>query len=1498
MQLSVALRAPRSTKLPRPSFLGSPGVVALVVGLATLGFIVPGLAGATPIAWAPAPTAGHAAAPNSLAPPLVPLARSPLPGTAHPALGAPVTANPSFSQVRMGSLASPYAHLGSWGPSGLPPGSPYPVGPVPSGAPSSSNGVDPNQVFNTDHCSGLYPLVGESAYIHDCYGHDEPVMEFYSNQPGSGGNISYNVTLPIDRNATQNQSDLYVAMWFGMTMTDPFGWLDQCFLELQFYPDQTWYNGPGSPNPAMTVNGAWNAAAVAWQIEATNGFENACFYQPAFLHNLTYGQGNGSYLNMSQGDRIGVVMTGWVGDPYGENLSIVDYSNGQWANITMFNATGNYPVDPAYATNQYENSLQWGYGETPVTFSFETGHTFIAGGGGRFCTAGAPPPTAGNPYTPCPSYDPGSWINDSLEPWHISVPQFFNATARTTPTSVGFEDDQQGIALVDTNFGYTTPCVGNEGSAWCSYPWYSYSCALHAFEFGATDYPGVSEDFGKYQQYNSELVPSPLGYRYTIGTNFSVPACGAPSYSLTVSTSGTPGGAVYFLSQPVTTTSTYNNLLPGVYALHALGVPGAAFLQWSISGGVAVDSTTSAFTTVTVTAGGTVNAVFGSGPPTATVTFDDVGAPGTVSFLWSIVPGFGTPSPTELASGGSLDLASGAYQVVAQPPPGYNFSYWSEAGGATTVAAPPFPISDLIVDGGGGAATVTAHYVPSTSNDTVYLYVYGNGSVSLNGTPVHESSSTFGSAVLTLRVGTYALQATPGADHWLFSGWNYGGDPIVFTNQSNDTQIAFENGSSFLAAYFFQAPNLTVTLDDSPAAGGGISTGFSSQPNGTTNAVYSGITSIEAVPAAGYSFSSWSVDNGANLWAFPASASNALLIVNHSGTVTAHYLVSPAVNLTFFDAPAAGGSIAFNFHDLYSNDTVNSTLAKGTFAVTALPAPGYTFTGWNWSGNATVSGGRVTVVGAGGSITANFSLLPPPPIPRYNVSFAGDPPTVFTAQVNGTVVGVGDSVLLRAGTYALNASVTMTNFSFVGWTTAGGLAVGNASRANTTLTVTTGGTVYALGAPFVVASVALSPTASVDVGTPVTFRAFVNGSGPFTFNWSGLPSACPSLNNSTVHCTPNIAGVYPVSVTISTPDGSTATSLPVVLTVVINPAVDQFNASLPAFTLGTATTFRATITGGLLPYTIAYTGLPTGCASADAATLSCTPTATGTFSIEIQVTDQAGRSAFANTSVTVNAAPQVTSFTIAPSAVTVGVSATFTVVVAHGTSPFTDSFTGLPAGCVAGSANTGTLAFGCAPGTSGAFTVNVTVHDLSGVTATGSATLQVNPAPTVTGFAASATNFVLGNTTTLTVTATGGTGTLAYSYTGLPAGCSSANSATLSCTPSAAGTSTVTVTVTDSQQVSGQKSTSFTATAPVVKPPHNGGNSTTGGLSSLDYGIIALVAALVVIGIIAAVVSRRRSRPPPQPWQDSAAPGSASGGPPPGATDGAPSEAPGPKPPS
>ncbi len=72
---------------------------------------------------------------------------------------------------------------------------------------------------------------------------------------------------------------------------------------------------------------------------------------------------------------------------------------------------------------------------------------------------------------------------------------------------------------------------------------------------------------------------------------------------------------------------------------------------------------------------------------------------------------------------------------------------------------------------------------------------------------------------------------------------------------------------------------------------------------------------------------------------------------------------------------------------------------------------------------------------------------------------------------------------------------------------------------------------------------------------------------------------------------------------------------------------------------------------------------------------------------------------------------------------------------------------------------------------------------------------------------------IVGNVTTFSISASGGATPYSYSYSGLPPGCSSSSTNSLSCTPNTVGNYQITVTVTDAQ---GRKVTSTTSL--VVRP--------------------------------------------------------------------------------
>jgi hypothetical protein len=251
----------------------------------------------------------------------------------------------------------------------------------------------------------------------------------------------------------------------------------------------------------------------------------------------------------------------------------------------------------------------------------------------------------------------------------------------------------------------------------------------------------------------------------------------------------------------------------------------------------------------------------------------------------------------------------------------------------------------------------------------------------------------------------------------------------------------------------------------------------------------------------------------------------------------------------------------------------------------------------------------------------------------------------------------------------------------------------------------------------------------VDVGQSVRVTAIgAGGTGPITTTFTQLPPGCPAPAASAVSvtCTPEEPGTYTVNGTlndslmgfVSWSIRFMADSDPAVASIVFTPSPS---------TVGNVSEITPTITGGALPYTVGYSGLPTGCASANVVPLLCTPTANGTFVVRVNVTDANGFRVSGTATDAVDAAPttpavlSITGFVASPETVSEGNATYLNGTVLGGTAPITFNFTGLPAGC----ASIDALSLECVPTVAGTFNVTFHAKDAGGRTSEKSTTLTV-----------------------------------------------------------------------------------------------------------------------------------------------------------------------------
>jgi hypothetical protein len=171
------------------------------------------------------------------------------------------------------------------------------------------------------------------------------------------------------------------------------------------------------------------------------------------------------------------------------------------------------------------------------------------------------------------------------------------------------------------------------------------------------------------------------------------------------------------------------------------------------------------------------------------------------------------------------------------------------------------------------------------------------------------------------------------------------------------------------------------------------------------------------------------------------------------------------------------------------------------------------------------------------------------------------------------------------------------------------------------------------------------------------------------------------------------------------------------------PTITSFHATPSTIILGASTVFSVSASGGDLSYD--YTGLPPGCTTTNAASWTCAPTSSGTYTPRVFVNNTAGKNATATTSLTVDPATadgiSITSFGASPDPIQAARTTFLNVSASGGSGTLSYAYTGLPAEC--SSSNVSSLP--CTPSAIGTFSVRVYVNDSAGGTDTTTASLTV-----------------------------------------------------------------------------------------------------------------------------------------------------------------------------
>ncbi|HWW53490.1 MAG TPA: hypothetical protein VNY84_06970, partial [Acidimicrobiales bacterium] len=242
--------------------------------------------------------------------------------------------------------------------------------------------------------------------------------------------------------------------------------------------------------------------------------------------------------------------------------------------------------------------------------------------------------------------------------------------------------------------------------------------------------------------------------------------------------------------------------------------------------------------------------------------------------------------------------------------------------------------------------------------------------------------------------------------------------------------------------------------------------------------------------------------------------------------------------------------------------------------------------------------------------------------------------------------------------------------------------------------------------------------------------------------------------------------------------------------------------------VGQNASFVAQASGGVGSRSYTWSGLPTGCFSADTAILRCEPLGSGAFSISVTVRDSNGSKVSSTVLPYAVMSDPTATLRTTTTVMDAGQSFILTTVVAGGAGSNRFAWTGLPTDCSAPSSG----ALNCQSFVAGNFFPAVSVTDRNGYSVRSATTLTIHGDPTISA-SASRTLLDAGQVVSLAAVVVAGTPGFHFAWSHLPVGCSSNDSPSLACVPTGVGTSFVSVTVTDAVGIVASSATIVLAVA-------------------------------------------------------------------------------------
>lgn len=534
----------------------------------------------------------------------------------------------------------------------------------------------------------------------------------------------------------------------------------------------------------------------------------------------------------------------------------------------------------------------------------------------------------------------------------------------------------------------------------------------------------------------------------------------SPDYKLTMATTDTDSDGATGTTDPTVAGSPHTVVGGQMVEIEATPGAGCEFVKWSATENGTLTSTTAPKTFVTLAGDTTVTAQFKKS------------ATATTAVLTVDVNPVDAGTVTEYTCGVHTLNANQWYDVTASALAGYSFVKWTTADGATVMDILDKSSKVFLASNG----SITAEFQKDAEDAKVCLTlaadpVYAGDEVAMGGWGTYTVN----------QYQWYNIDADPKTG-FRFTKWSVTSGTASILDVYDDSTTVCVSADATVTATFAQdataVTQYTLTVGMTPDAGGATDPFLQELVDGGV------LYDLEAYPADGYVFSSWSATSGATVYG--VNCPNAYVSLSADAVVTANFTKLDLVSLTLATSPEAGGNSQFN--DGSTKPEGIYTVPKGTWLyVETTAVDGYKFLGWTVSGGATILDYNSTVssvyLTADGTVTANYEFDYTPNTP-VTLTLAADPQcgagSLSYTESGMTVNGPG-SFYVHSGSQFSVATSAKTGYRFLGWKVTSGTAwLQNCMAANTNCLLTGDATLTAQfeQVPTAALTIAISP----DVG--------------------------------------------------------------------------------------------------------------------------------------------------------------------------------------------------------------------------------------------------------------------------------------------------------------------------------------------------------------------------------------------------------------------------------